>query len=210
VHGIDDQYLFGDALMVAPVTREGASGRTVFLPPGGWFDYWSGARLEGSRTIDYPAPPDVLPIFVKAGSIIPMQPDMAYIGEKPPDPLTLDIYPGGQTKATLYEDDGTSLAYQHGAFARTEMRAVESAARIEVRVDAPVGPFAVAPRGYEFRVHVDRAPRGVSVDGKPVGVSPEGRVASAASWRYDAASKVLIVATDPGRKALAVRLAIER
>jgi alpha-glucosidase len=210
VQDIDDQYLFGDALMVAPVTREGAPGRSVFLPPGAWFDYWSGVRLEGNRTIDYAAPPDVLPIFVKAGSIIPMQPDMAYIGEKPLDPLTLDVYPAGSTTAMLYEDDGLSLAYQGGDCARTRMTAVTTAARIEVKVDAPVGPFTVAPRGYAFRVHVDRAPRAVRVDGRALASMPADRAGTAASWRYDAASKVLVVATDPGQKRLAVRLEIDR
>lgn len=121
VYDIDDQFFFGDALLVAPVTKAGATGRQVFLPPGEWFDYWTGARHAGNRTIEYAAPPDVMPVFVKAGAIIPMQPATANIGEKPLDPLTLDIYPSGRSSYTLYEDDGLTLDCQRGAFAKTNV-----------------------------------------------------------------------------------------
>lgn len=196
VHDIDDQYLFGDALMIAPVTREGASGRTIYLPAGAWIDYWTGARYEGGRAIDYAAPVDVLPILVRAGAILPMQPDMAYIGERPVDPLTLDIFPQARSHFDLYEDDGMSLAYQEGVHAKTTIACDEAAGAIDVTVAAPVGRFTVSPRAYEFRIHLDAAPRAVRVDG--------------GTWTYDAGARVLVVRTDPARKSLAARVQIEK
>jgi len=199
VYAIDDEFYFGDALLVAPITRAGASGRAIFLPPGDWIDYWSGERLAGSRTIEYAAAPDVMPLFVKAGAIIPMQPEMGYVGQRPVDPLTLDVYPSGRSSATLYEDDGTTLDYQRGVTAGTLLTCEESAAAVRVQVHAPEGPFKVAPRSYEFRVHLDRAPRAVRIDGL-----------ATTGWSLDAVAKVIVVATDPAKKSLAVRVDIER
>jgi alpha-glucosidase (family GH31 glycosyl hydrolase) len=196
VYAIDDQYLFGDALMIAPVTQEGASGRSIYLPAGTWIDYWTGARHDGGRTIVYPAAVDVLPILVRAGSILPMQPDMAYIGEKPVDPLTLDIYPQGRSRYELYEDDGMSLGYQEGEYATTTVVCDDTARGIALTVAAPVGRFVVSPRAYEFKVHLDAAPRAVKIDG--------------GAWEHDAGARVLAVKTDPARKSLTARVQIEK
>jgi alpha-glucosidase len=211
VHDIDDEFFFGDALLVAPVTREGAAGRQVFLPPGDWTDYWTGRRHAGDRTIDIAVPADVMPLFVRAGAIIPMQPAMGYAGEKPVDPLTFDVYPSGRSSAAVYEDDGTSLDYQRGVFALTRVSCDETPAAVAVRVAAPEGPFRVAPRSYEFRVHLARAPRSVRVGGAAV---PPARPGSApppgASWSFDAASQLLVITTDPARKTLAARVDVLR
>jgi alpha-glucosidase (family GH31 glycosyl hydrolase) len=213
VHDIDDEFFFGDALLVAPVTREGARGRTIFLPPGEWTDYWTGRRHAGDRTIDFVAPPDVMPLFVKDGAIIPMQPAMTYIGEKPADPLTLDIYPAGRSSYSLYEDDGMSLEYQNQVFARTLVTADLQPGALTIEVGAPVGAFRIAPRAYEFRVHLDRAPKGVRID-RAAASRTDSLAASAsihgAAWAYDEVARVVAVLTDPSRKTLAVRVEIER
>ena len=208
VYDLDDEFFFGDALLVAPITQAGAAGRKVFLPTGEWFDYWTGERHAGDRTIEYAAPPDVMPIFVRAGAIIPMQPTMNYVGEKPVDPLTLDVYPSGRSSIRLYEDDGMSLEYQKQVFARTVVTCDARSGDLSVQVQAPTGLFRVSPRAYQFRVHLDRAPRAIRVDGAAIGqVDPSRRDApTAAGWWYDAAQRVLMVLSDPSRKALAVRL----
>jgi alpha-glucosidase len=208
VHEIDDEFFFGASLLVAPVTKAGAMGRSVFLPPGTWIDYWTGQRHAGDRSIEYPAQPDVMPLFVKAGAIIPMQPPMGYVGEKPVDPITFDVYPAGRSSAMLYEDDGSSLAYQRGVNAKTRLSCVETPTAIAVQVSAPVGSFSVAPRSYEFRVHVDRAPKTVRLDGKPVPGGPAG--APGAGWTFDEATRTLTITTDPARKTLAAHVEIVR
>jgi hypothetical protein len=154
-----------------------------------------------------------MPLFVKAGAIVPMQPSMGYAGERAVDPLTLDVYPSGRSSAVLYEDDGTSLEYQRGVFAITRLSCEETAASVTVRVAAPEGSYQVAPRAYEFRVRLDRAPRAVRLDGAAVPLvdpPPAGASPSAASWWFDAQARTLVVTTDPARKGLAARVEIAR
>ncbi|GFP30834.1 TIM-barrel domain-containing protein, partial [Candidatus Hakubella thermalkaliphila] len=103
----DLQYMLGQELLVAPIFDE-SDKRYLYLPPGRWIDYWNGNEYEGPGTIYYEAPIDKIPLFVKAGAIIPMGPEMSYVGEKPFDPITLDIYPHGLSEFTLYDDDETT------------------------------------------------------------------------------------------------------
>lgn len=116
----DDQYLFGKALLVAPVTEFRARNRKVYLPaaPGGWYDFHSGTRYEGGRSIDAAAPYERMPLLVRAGSILPMGPVQQYVGEKQGAPLTLLIYPGADGRFSVYEDDGTTEGYRDGAYSR--------------------------------------------------------------------------------------------
>ncbi len=121
---IGDQYMFGPALMVSPVSTYQARTRSVYLPPsqgsGGWYDFWTGAFQSGAgagQTIDAAADFDAMPVFVRAGSILPLGPDLQYTDEKAPDPITLYVYAGADGAFTLYEDDGTSYSYESGTFA---------------------------------------------------------------------------------------------
>lgn len=118
---IHDQVLLGSHLMAAPVYRPGVEYRAVYLPEGTWFDWWTGEKFDGNQTILAHAPVERMPMYVKAGAIIPMQPVMQYVDEQSIDELLLKIYPG-QGEFTLYEDDGRSLDYQSGQFATTTYR----------------------------------------------------------------------------------------
>jgi alpha-D-xyloside xylohydrolase len=114
---IGDQFLFGPAMMVAPVTEPSASKRSVFLPKGTWYNFWNGKRLQGGEAVDVAAPLDKIPLLVRAGSIVPMGPDMQYSREKPADPIELRIYAGADGSFTLYEDENDSYDYEKGQFA---------------------------------------------------------------------------------------------
>jgi len=103
-HNIDDQYMFGDVLLVAPVCTP-VNRRAVYLPKGTWFDYWTGKEYEGPKVLHIEPPLEVLPLYVRGDSIIPMGPDMAYVGEKPFNPITLDIRLCSGAETTLYDDD---------------------------------------------------------------------------------------------------------
>jgi alpha-D-xyloside xylohydrolase len=120
VFNIGDEYMFGPAFLVNPVTTYQARQRPVYLPQtkGGWYDFWSGRFFDPAQTIDAPAPFDAMPLFVRAGSIIPFGPEIQYIGEKPADPLTVFIYAGADGDFTLYEDDGSTYKYEKGAFSQ--------------------------------------------------------------------------------------------
>ena len=117
---LTDEYMFGPAFLIAPVTTYEARSRSVYLPQneGGWYDFWSGQWLAGAQTIDAPAPYDAIPIYARAGSIIPTGPEIQYTGQKPADPVTLYVYAGENGAFTLYEDDGLTYNCEKGAYAR--------------------------------------------------------------------------------------------
>ena len=120
---IADQYLFGKALMVNPVTQPGAASRSVYLPgKAAWYDFWTGKREAAGSRIDAAAPIDNMPLFVPAGSILPLGPDIEYVDQKPADPLEVRVYPGANGSFVLYEDAGDSYDYEHGAYATIPFR----------------------------------------------------------------------------------------
>jgi alpha-D-xyloside xylohydrolase len=100
----DLQYMFGSELLVAPICDE-SSSKEVYLPKGKWIDYWNKKEYEGPKTINYRAPLNILPLFVRENSIIPMGPQISYVGEKPTDPVTLDIYVSEKAEFKLYDDE---------------------------------------------------------------------------------------------------------
>jgi alpha-D-xyloside xylohydrolase len=114
---IADQFLFGPALLVNPVTEPGATSRQVYLPAATWYDFWTGASTPGPRAIDTAAPIDRLPLFVRSGSIVPLGPDLEYAAEKPADPMEIRVYRGANGIFTLYEDENDNYNYERGAHA---------------------------------------------------------------------------------------------
>lgn len=115
VYNINDQFLFGKNILVAPVVEQGKTYRALYLPQGNWFDYWTKEKSHGQQIIIKNAPIDVCPMYVKEGSIIPNYPDQRYVGEKVIDELTLDIYEGNGDYEH-YEDDGESYNYKNGKY----------------------------------------------------------------------------------------------
>ena len=113
----NDEFMFGDKILVAPIVMQGATKRAVYLPEGEWYDYWTNEKLVGSTWTLKDAPLDVCPIYVKAGSIIPTMEDMSYVGEKDLDTLILEVYPG-EGSCEHYLDNGENFAYREGAYHR--------------------------------------------------------------------------------------------
>jgi len=114
---IGDQFMYGPAILVNPVAEPSATTRRLYLPVAKWFDFWTGNSQDGGRIVDADAPLDRLPLFVRAGSIIPMGPDEEWSTEKPADPIELRIYPGANGNFTLYEDEGDNYNYENGVYA---------------------------------------------------------------------------------------------
>ncbi len=118
----DDEYLFGPSILVSPVTTYKARSRSVYLPPtpGGWYDFWTGRHVDTptGQSHDTDAPFDQIPLHIRAGSILPLGPDLQYTTEKPADPLTLLVYSGADADFSLYEDDGLTYACEKNQFTR--------------------------------------------------------------------------------------------
>jgi len=124
VYDIPDQYMFGPAFLVNPVTQQLYTGknagsevktRKVYLPEGNkWFNFWTGESLNGGQTIDAAAPIDVMPLYVKAGSIVPMGPNIEYATENPGGAIELRIYPGANGEFKVYEDENDNYNYEKG------------------------------------------------------------------------------------------------
>ncbi len=188
---LDHEYLWGDDLLVAPVTREGATAWPVYLPRGAWYDFWTGARHEGPGGITVEAPRDRLPLLVRGGAILPLGPVVQHTGE-PLDELTLQIYPDGSSSFDLYDDDGRTNAYRRGHHALTRIQCLTDPDRVLVRVDAPHGDRSVLPanRRYALRLRLPR-PTAVTVEG--TGTLPEaGRDTDHPAWWMDPAGFLCI------------------
>ncbi len=119
---LGDQFMYGPAFLVNPVTEPGASARHLYLPQAKWYDFWTGATSEGGKFVDVAAPIDRMPLYVRAGSIIPFGPEEEYSNQKPADPIELRIYPGGDGSFTLYEDENDTYNYEKGKYATISVR----------------------------------------------------------------------------------------
>lgn len=122
-YDITDQYMFGKAFLVAPVVQDVSAGRNVYLPQSSkWIDFWTGYTYDGGQTIFKQAPADIMPLYVRAGSILPWGPEVQYSSEKPWDQLELRIYPGADGTFTLYEDEFDNYNYENGQYTEIPMR----------------------------------------------------------------------------------------
>ncbi|WP_457389987.1 TIM-barrel domain-containing protein [Roseateles sp. P5_E1] len=149
---IADQYLFGKSMLVAPVTRYGATSRTVYFPgTSTWYSVWTGEAVKGGEARTVAAPLDQIPIYVKAGAIVPMGPVTQYVDEKPDAPLTIYVYTGADGSYSLYEDDGISNSYKAGQYTRIPFAYDDK--RAEVTIGPRSGGYAgmVTKRTFNIR-----------------------------------------------------------
>ena len=117
-YNIGDQFMFGPALMVAPIYEYGARKRELYFPAGcGWYDFYTGKHIDGGQQLTVDAPYERIPLYVREGAIIPFGPDMQYSDEKPAEVINLYVYTGQDGTFTLYEDEGTNYNYEKGQYA---------------------------------------------------------------------------------------------
>ena len=160
----DNQFLVGRDLLVAPVTAPGVTRRSVYFPRGdAWLDWWTGARYEGGKAVEVDAPLDRLPLFVRAGAVLPVQPVIQHTGEAPREPLTLLVVAGAGGTARIHQDEGDGYAYRRDGWRATEVTHSAGALRLKhvgYEVGRAVG--AVEILGAESK------PRAVRADGREV------------------------------------------
>jgi alpha-glucosidase (family GH31 glycosyl hydrolase) len=156
-----------------------------------WFDYWTGKQYRGRQYINVVSPLDVLPLFVKAGSAIPMQPAMRYTGENAINTITLDVFPAGNSTGSLYEDDGQSLRYRQKEYCLTSFSTFFSGKGAEIKINKPSGQFIPAKHNYLIRLHSAAKPSLVTENGRSVNETTNKNT----GWSYNANEKLLYIAT---------------
>jgi Glycosyl hydrolases family 31/Domain of unknown function (DUF5110) len=186
------EYLFGDQMLVAPVVAaaEKASGlaaEKVWLPEGDWIEWPTGKHLAGPTAVERSFSIDQIPVYMKAGAIVPMQPPLSYTSEKPVDPLILNVWPlkpGTSSSYSVYEDSGASVEYQNGVYARTPIKASQERDTLRVEIGPVEGSFPgmARTRKYELRLPADWPPLSVTANGSPISQASE---TGEHGWRFE-------------------------
>jgi alpha-glucosidase/alpha-D-xyloside xylohydrolase len=170
--GLGDQYLWGRDLLIAPVYEQGATSRDVYLPAGEWYDWWTNQRTAGGRTVARAVDLATMPIYVRAGAIIPFDPVRQYTSQQVDGPTTLRVYPGADGAFTLYEDDGISQRYLSGEGSWTRITWNDTGRSLTIEPAPPAGTTNVAtPRSFEVLLMPGGTTRTVNYTGAPVTVT---------------------------------------
>jgi len=186
-----NEYMFGDNMIVAPVTSpidksSGLASEQVWLPAGEWIEWDTGRHFSGPVVLTRRFSIRETPVYVRAGTIVPMAPKMRYTSEKPLDPLIVTVFPlasGSKSAYTLYEDSGKAREYQTGNATWTNIEATEADGQLSISIAPPQGSFAgmLTERSYELHLPGDWPPESVTVNGKPL---PRSSDDNTAGWSY--------------------------
>jgi alpha-glucosidase len=175
-YGENRDFLFGSDLFVAPVTTEMVDAEEVQLPPGDWYDYWSSQKLSSKNKLTLHPALGEMPLYVRAGAILPTQPVVQNTGAKPDGPLKLHVYAGDDCRGSLYQDDGHSLAYQRGEFFRATYSCKVSPSSIAVTASTTQSSFQPWWTSADVTVFgLSAAPKAVRLGGRAI-----------QGWHYDA------------------------
>ncbi|MGB2665069.1 MAG: TIM-barrel domain-containing protein [Candidatus Acidiferrum sp.] len=164
-----DEYMWGRNLLVAPVVEKGAATRQVYLPRGGWYDFWTGERVDGGRQIERTVDLETIPIYVRAGSLLPLGPVKQYVSEKVDEALSLSVYPGADTSFLLYEDDGSSFNYRKGEWMGIQMAWNDTARKLHLQLAS--GSRMLPPGRRAINVKLGDKTQSVTFEGKPIEIS---------------------------------------
>jgi alpha-glucosidase/alpha-D-xyloside xylohydrolase len=154
-----DEYLWGRDILVAPVTEKGATSRRLYLPRGIWYDFWTEDRIQGGREIDRPVDLGTMPLYARAGAVIPMGPVTQYTGEKTTGPLTVIVYPGADGDFTQYEDDGASFNYRKGEWMKMNLAWRDAGRRLMISLGEGSKMLPPLERAVEVRIAGDKTVR---------------------------------------------------
>ena len=172
---LGEEYLWGCDLLVAPVVEQGAKTRRLYLPEGGWFDWWSNRKIEGKRWIERPVDMETMPIYVRAGAIIPLDPVRQYVDQPVTEPATVRVFPGADGDFTLYDDDGETLNYLNDSDSKRiwiRFRWDDADRRLRIELDPRMKQWAGSVRPFIVEA-ADRSAKRTQIDfvGKPIDVN---------------------------------------
>jgi len=163
-----DEYLWGRDMLVAPVTEKGATSRKLYLPRGVWYDFWTEEKIEGGREIARAVDLTTMPLYARAGAIIPLGLVKQYTSEKVDDPLTLQIYPGANGNFFLYEDDGSTFNYHRGEWMGIQMAWNDHSRQLTLRLAEGSRMLPQLRRKIEVRIVTEKTMRAIVFEGRPV------------------------------------------
>ena len=169
--GIGTEYLWGRDLLVAPVFEKGATSRELYLPPGDWYDWWTGERQSGGRTVSRRIDLATMPIYARAGAVIPLDPVRQHTGEKASEPLTIRIYRGADGSSVLYDDDGISPDYLTGKSALTRFTWDDKAAKLTIKPEITKTSTQTKPQTFRIELIPGGEAKTVNYGGGPVEIS---------------------------------------
>lgn len=179
-----DEFMYGPAFLVNPVTEQGARTRHLYLPRSRWFDFWTGATFDGGQAIDAAAPIDRIPLYVRAGSIVPLGPEEQYADQSRADPIELRVYPGASGSFTLYEDENDNYNYEKGAYATIPLSWEEASQTLTIGERNGSFPGMLQSRtvhvifvsaDHGAGIHEEtKADKVVTYSGRPIAVSRPG------------------------------------
>jgi alpha-glucosidase len=199
------EYLFGEEILVAPVTRMGHRVKKVYLPTGPagspvtrWYDYWENKIYDGGKYIFVDAPPERLPLFVRAGAIIPSREAQNHVDEKPLTQLCLDVYPHHQSTRTFYEDDGRTFNYLQSDFCETSFTCIASNNQIDFMIGDRQGKFVPVSRKLVVRIHGQTEP--------PKGMLINQKRSETTAWQYFGEAGVVQIQLQDTGKAQQIRI----
>jgi alpha-glucosidase (family GH31 glycosyl hydrolase) len=213
-----DEYVFGSQMIVAPVTKpvEGNSGlaqQEEWIPDGAWIERDSGKHFTGPKEVSRKFAIEDTPVYVRAGAIVPMQPAMTHIDEKPVDPLIVNVYPLADRQKSeyrLYADGSNSVSYQHGEYTWTKL-AASQAGEVFTMTVAPVEgsyPGMISERAYELRLPGDWPPESVTVNGAKLNFTGKG--SAKVGWRFEGNTLTTVVTTPRYSVRVLVRIEVRR
>ena len=191
----DMEFMFGSSLLVAPKVIEFVGAYEVQLPGGNWYDFWSGQPVPGeSKMVDPPL--DTLPVYVRAGSILPQQPVVQNLDETPQGPLQISVYPGPDCHGSLYQDDGNSLAYTRGDFYRVRFTCDSRPDALRLNLSSPQGTYNPWWKQVKFVFFgMNGAPHGVAVNQQQI-----------SDWKFEAEAKTVTMTLPASRNAVEIQI----
>jgi alpha-glucosidase len=165
---VDDQFMLGADLLVAPILRQGATARSVYLPRGEWFNFWTGERHSGQQHVLANAELEFIPLYARAGSIIPMTAVQQYVEKHAPSTVNLHIWTGSEGRLRWYEDDGRSFAHLRGGIHERHIKFVPTARDCTLHFLEPSSSYPSAVNLWRIILRGAQNPSRVTVNGRPV------------------------------------------
>jgi alpha-glucosidase len=217
-----NEYIFGDQMLAAPIIApadktSALATENVWLPKNkdsanDWIEWPTGKHLAGGAAYDRSFAIEQTPVYLRPGAIVPMQPPMRYTGEKPVDPLIVNVWPltpGSTSTYSVYEDSGVSVDYQHGVYTRTPIHATQTGDTLKVEIGPVQGSFTgmLKTRGFEIRLPADWPPDSVTVNGLPV---KHTQIASKPGWTYQGNTLTTVIPVPARSTAAKVTVEVRR